>query len=185
VAHVVAAAPVGPRADPAAVHEDLVAEENLIALCPNTHTAVDSAPDVYSAVILRGWKRDHARRVDEMFGVARFETREQARMFVEPLLAQNREPWRLYGPESESASHPLSEAHEVWLRRVAETVLPNNSRIWRALEANAGLLRADEATLPALFALHAEAFAARHLTGEFDPAAPRFPAGMDRVFADA
>jgi hypothetical protein len=184
VAHIVAAGKRGPRADPEATDEDLTSESNLIILCPNTHTAVDAAPDVYTTTLLTAWKETHTARVNELFGVASYSTRNDARLAVEPMLAENRSIWQRYGPESDAAGHPNSEAYEIWVRLVAEKILPNNSRIRRTIDANVLLLNTEERATALDFNMHDDAFAARHLTGEFNPEAPRFPNDLNHIFQD-
>jgi hypothetical protein len=184
IAHIIAAAEEGPRANPSATEDELTSEENLIVLCPTTHSMVDAAPDIYTNELLKNWKDAHIARVDELFGVVSYSTRSDARRALEPLLAENRAIWERYGPESSSASHPVSEAYPVWIRLATEKILPNNSKIARLLDANRHLFTEAERGLDLEFAMHADAFAARHLTEEFNPQAPRFPKSLDAVFRE-
>lgn len=181
VAHIVAASAEGPRGDAQADDDDLVAYTNLMLLCPTCHTIVDGAPDEYTADILRGWKIEHESRVTGILGVARYESRDQARQHLVRLLEENRVVWERYGPESPEAWRP--ETAVTWSTEVKDVILPNSTRIERLLEVNAHLLRPDEERTAAEFSAHSRALAQRHLAGVVNPAASRFPAALNTVFS--
>lgn len=184
IAHIIAASEDGPRADPDASSQSLARAENLIVLCPNTHTVVDAAPEVYTVDRLQGWKSDHAARLDEAFGVCRFDSRTRARSALEVPLDDNFEIWQHYGPESPSAARPDSEAYDIWVARVMDTIIPNNRTIRRLLDSNRHLLTPAERAVAAAFRRHERAFAARHMLGEFDPTGARFPGEMNSILLD-
>lgn len=63
IAHIIAASPDGPRADPSFPRDQLAEEKNLIVLCGYHHKLVDTQPLKYTADMLRRWKHDHSTRV--------------------------------------------------------------------------------------------------------------------------
>lgn len=184
IAHILPAGETGPRAEDQIDEAVLVSEPNLIVLCPNTHTVVDGAPDAFPAETLRDWKAAHTVRLDEAFGVRRYADRRSARTALESALEENHDIWAHYGPQSQAAGRPDSEAHQVWLARVLDTVIPNNRTVRRILEANVGLLNAEECVTLRAFRRHETSFARRHLDGEFDPTGAVFPPGMNTVLLD-
>lgn len=184
IAHILPASEGGPRADLSTCEDALVAEANLIVLCPNTHTVVDKAPEVFTAETLRGWKLRHQSRLDAVFGVREYPDRASARRALESTLEENHQIWLNYGPESAAAARPDSEAFGVWKSRVLDTVIPNNRFIRRLLETNRALLTATEQATLSAFRRHEASFAARHLAGEFDPTRAVFPAAMDLILKE-
>ena len=182
VAHIVAARVDGPRGNSESTEPALVAFANLILLCPVCHTIVDRAPDEHPIETLQTWKANHEARLLDLFGVARYETRHQARTQLVRLLEDNRVVWTRYGPESVDAWKP--EVAAMWLREVKDSILPNNARIRKLLEVNSHLLRPDEQKIAGELSAHARALELRHLAGVVNPAAPRFPPELDTVFSD-
>ena len=57
--HIHALSATGPRSAPTLPIDQLNSESNLILLCPTHHALVDAQPDVYTADVLRDWKRHH------------------------------------------------------------------------------------------------------------------------------
>lgn len=182
VAHIVAASDDGPRGDSTVPTTDLVAFDNLILLCPTCHVVVDGAAERYPTELLRSWKAAHEARLRALLGVEVCATRGAARLKLQRLLAQNRSVWELYGPESEGARSPESAA--TWLREVREVILPNNTRISALAEVNARLLLDAEHDVVAKFDAHRRGLEARHLGVDVGVSAPRFPAGVENLFAD-
>lgn len=183
VAHIVAASDDGPRGDDTVPTEDLVGFDNLILLCPNCHTIVDRAPKEHPVELLRRWKTDHENRLREILGVPVAATRAEARTELVRLLAQNHAVFEQYGPGSAASAHP--ESADTWLREVRAVILPNNARISVLLEVNAALLRPEEHKVVAAFETHRRGLEARHLGIDMGVAAPRFPTGLETVYADA
>jgi len=183
VAHIVAASDAGPRGDQTVETSELVAFDNLILLCPTCHTIIDRAPDDHPVALLRQWKSDHETRLREVLSVPSFQDRFGARTELLRLLAQNYSVFNQYGPGSPASAKP--ETAQTWLREVREVILPNNARIAVLLEVNAGLLRPNEHRTAAEFETHRRALEARHLGVDVGVAAPRFPADLGELFADA
>jgi len=59
LAHIVADSRDGPRGKTPLSDEERNQHDNLIVLCPNHHTIVDSQPNTFSIEVLRQMKRDH------------------------------------------------------------------------------------------------------------------------------
>ena len=57
--HIHALSSAGPRSAPTIPVDELNSEANLILLCPTHHALVDAQPEVYTATVLRNWKRQH------------------------------------------------------------------------------------------------------------------------------
>jgi hypothetical protein len=76
----------------------------------------------------------------------------------------------------------MSEAVNTWLAGVRRVIIPNNWQIYRLIERNRDYLTEGELDVVERFRLHAELFANRHLAGEHEPNAPRFPREMNEIF---
>ena len=177
IAHVFAAKDMGPRANRELSEAERGAFENLILLCSNCHTIVDKASDQYTDTVIFGWKRDHATKLQAIFGVVRYETRAQARKAIEPPLHENNFIFRNLGPHNDQRLNPESEAAEVWRRKVVTRILPNNRRVLAYLDANVHLLTFDEFAVLEAFRQHVDDLEARHLEG-YDEGGRTFPEGM-------
>lgn len=182
LAHIIARVEGGPRGEDSTPLDERDEYGNIILLCPTCHTLVDKMNTTYDAELLREWKRQHEQRIRDAVDVPRLESREELVARVQQLMRENRAWWETYGPESPAAGDPLSEAPERWLHEVRRVLIPNNWQIARLAERNSDYLTPKELDVLARFKLHAEAFAAKHLTGEPDPYAPRFPREMDQIF---
>ena len=180
VAHIIAASPVGPRATGVG-SSDGGSYENLILLCPTCHTIIDKAPESYPVSVLRGWKREHARRLAEAFGAVEYSDRATVRRALEPALRENRAIFDHYGPDNDYRMDPESEDAAVWRRKVRSTVLPNNRRMLMVLDANERHLSADEKKVVEAYRLHVDDLEARHLGAEGAVRGRRFPEGMNDV----
>jgi hypothetical protein len=180
MAHVFAANDGGPRADANLSAEERGAFENLIVLCANCHTMVDKAPDAFTDVMMLGWKRTHAQRLQGLFGALRFEARSDARPVIARLLTENLAIFRQYGPHIEAALNPESGAAEQWKRKMLTRILPNSRRMLAILDANCHLLREDEKVTLEQFRQHIDDLEAFHIEGVPEDAS-QFPAGMPSI----
>lgn len=180
MAHVFAASDDGPRADPAMSEAERGGFDNLILLCANCHTMVDKAPDAFPDAMMLGWKRDHAKRLQAVFGVAVFDNRPAARAVVVPLLDENHAIFERYGPHIEAARDPESGASEIWRRKMLTRILPNSNRVLAQLDANKALLTGDEPRVVEDFRQHIDDLEAVHIIGEHADAT-RFPAAMRTI----
>jgi hypothetical protein len=183
MAHVFAANDGGPRARPDLSKEERGAFENLVMLCANCHTMVDKAPAQFPDYLIFNWKRDHAVKLQGIFGAVKFSERSDAREVVEPLLSQNYAIFDQYGPHIEAASDPESGAAEQWKRKMLTRILPNNRRILAILDANRQLLGSREKVTLEKFRQHIDDLEAFHIEG-INEDASRFPAELAKVLED-
>lgn len=183
MAHVFAANDDGPRAKAQMSKAERGAFENLILLCAVCHTMIDKAPDAYTDDMILGWKRDHAQKLQGLFGVTEFPNRGAARAVITPLLNENRAIFERYGPHIEAARDPESGAAETWRRKMLTRILPNSNRIIAQLDANRALLTKDEPGVVEAFRQHIDDLEAVHIEGRREDAS-RFPADMQNILED-
>lgn len=183
MAHVFAANDGGPRANPALTEEERGAFENLIMLCANCHTMVDKAPHAFPDQMILGWKREHANKLNGLFGAVTYDNRAVARRAVEPLLAENYAIFERYGPHIEAARNPESGAAEQWKRKMVTRILPNSRRTLAVLDANRHLLNGDEKVTLEQFRQHIDDLEAFHIEGSKEDAS-RFPGGLPKILED-
>ncbi|BET10743.1 hypothetical protein [Pandoraea sputorum] len=181
MAHIFAANDHGPRPKPELSKEERGAFENLIVLCANCHTKVDKAPDAFPDALILGWKREHAKKLQGLFGAVQFDERASARQVVEPLLTENFAIFQQYGPHIEAAQNPESGAAERWKRKMLTRILPNNRRILAVFDANRNLLREDEKLTVEQFRQHIDDLEAFHIEGNMQDAS-RFPEDLSKIY---
>ncbi|GGM16228.1 hypothetical protein [Nakamurella endophytica] len=184
LAHVVAASPGGPRADPAADEQLLAAFDNLIVLCPTCHYVVDHAEEEYPVEVLSRWKRTRRERVRSALHVRKCNSRAELRDELTRLLQFNNAIFRAYGPHSATSDDPLTDAAEVWRREAVEKMVPTNRHIVELLELNRDLLTPAEQEVAADYRVHSDAFEARHVFGVLSASAPRFPDAMNHLLEE-
>lgn len=180
MAHVFAAKDGGPRSNPELNKEERGAFENLVVLCANCHTVVDKAPDAFPDSMMLGWKREHANKLQGLFGAVRFDDRTAARQVVARLLAQNLAIFQQYGPHIEAARNPESGAAEQWKRKMLTRILPNNRRVLAVLDANRHLLRDGENLTVERFRQHIDDLEAFHIEAKRQDAS-RFPDDLSKI----
>jgi hypothetical protein len=180
MAHVFAANNDGPRAKPELSKAERGAFENLVVLCANCHTMVDKSPGAFPDSVMLGWKREHANKLQGLFGVVRFDDRTAARQVVEPLLLQNLAIFQQYGPHIEAARNPESGAAEQWKRKMLTRILPNNRRVLAILDANRHLLGDGEKLTLERFRQHIDDLEAFHIEGNRQDAS-RFPDDLSKI----
>lgn len=178
MAHVIAKKPDGPRGQPEGGPD---AYENLLLLCPTCHRTIDKAPaGEYPPALLHRWKSQHESAIRSSGKNQVFESLEALKTHVAKLLAENKALWRNFGPHSPTATaDPGSNLHEVWTLRKLDTIVPNNTKIINAIEANANLLSPDQTNAFMDFKLHATAFE-RHQYRRLDTY-PRFPVHFEEL----
>jgi hypothetical protein len=183
MAHVYAASDLGPRANPALSKEERGAYENLVLLCANCHTKVDKAPGVFPDDLMHKWKRDHANKLQKLFGSVGYDDRAAARKAVQPLLSENHTIFKQYGPHIDAAHNPESGAAEQWKRKMLSRILPNSRRILAILDANLYLLRDNEGATLEKFRQHIDDLEAFHIEGIREDAS-RFPNDLSKILED-
>lgn len=180
MAHVFAATDGGPRANPNLSKEERGAFENLIMLCANCHTMVDKAPEAFPYEMMLYWKREHANKLQGLFGAVKFGDRASARQAVEPLLTQNHAIFEQYGPHIDAANNPESGSAEQWKRKMLTCILPNSRRMLAILDANRHLLDDDEMATLEQFRQHIDDLEAFHIEGIREDAS-RFPGDFAKI----
>lgn len=183
MAHVFAANDGGPRAKPDLSQEERGAFDNLVMLCANCHTMVDKAPEAFPDSMMLGWKREHANKLQTLFGAVKLNDRASTRHLVEPLFAENRAIFEQYGPHIDAAQNPESGAAEQWKRKMLTRILPNNKRILAILDINRHLLNADEKVTLEQYRQHINDLEAFHIEGNKEDAS-RFPGKLTEILED-
>ena len=184
MAHIFAASNDGPRANPTLSRAERGRFENLILLCANCHTTIDKAPEQFPDDLIVRWKRDHQRRLDQVFGAVGFSSRDEVRSAIDPFLRENRAVFEEYGPDLTYRENPESEMASAWQRKMREVILPNNRRILALLDVNRRHLSVHEARTLELFRQHVQDLEARHLTDLVLGAQRRFPEEMNQIMTD-
>jgi hypothetical protein len=180
MAHICAANDDGPRAD-----ADLNAEargtfDNLILLCANCHTMVDKAPTAFPDNTIQAWKREHANKLQRLFGATQFDSRAAARQAIGAVLSENYNIFKQYGPHIDAAQNPESGAAEQWKRKMLTRILPNSRRMLAILDVNRRLLRDDEKSTLEQFRQHVDDMEAFHIEGLRQDAS-RFPSAFAKI----
>lgn len=183
MAHVFAAKDGGPRASPQLSEQERGAFENLVVLCANCHTMVDKAPEAFPDSMMLSWKREHANKLQGIFGAEKFGDRARARQAVEPILVENHSIFEQYGPHIEAAYNPESGAAEQWKRKMLTCILPNNRRILAILDVNRHLLAGSEKVTLERFRQHIDDLEAFHVEGIKEDAS-RFPSELAKILED-
>lgn len=183
LAHIIPASPKGPRGVPLS---DVSAEarahhSNLILLCANCHTTIDKVPDPYPADMLHNWKRQRVEEIQVAIATPEFQTRAEARAQIQGALDDNALLHARYGPVGD----PYQQGDPIlWLRHARSTIVPNNRRVLRILDANRHLLTLEEQQTLAIYRLHVEQFENRHVLDDFTTGTERFPEAIQNVFLD-
>lgn len=180
MAHVFAANDGGPRANAELSMEERGAFENLVVLCANCHTTVDKAPDAFPDSTILGWKRDHANKLQGLFGAVKFDKRSDAYQIVESILAENYAIFKQYGPHIEAARNPESGSAEIWKRKMLARILPNSRRLLVILDTNRHLLHGGEKVTLEQFRQHIDDLEAFHIAGVREDAS-QFPSEFAEI----
>lgn len=183
LAHVFAASDEGPRANAGMTAAERGSFDNLIVLCANCHTRVDKAPDAYPDSLMLRWKREHATKLEGLFGAVEFADRPAARRVVEEILDENYAIFQQYGPLIEAAANPESGAAEQWKRKMLTRILPNSNRLIALVKANRHLLLPNEKVTVQQFIQHIDDLTAFHIEGSREDAS-RFPGEFADILKD-
>ncbi|RMX07959.1 HNH endonuclease [Corticibacter populi] len=178
MAHVIASSPNGPRGVGTGGSDEY---ENLVLLCPTCHRTVDKAPaGTYPVSMLHQWKQDHESSIRSNGTALKFQSVAELKIYVARLLYENKVLWSSFGPQSLVAqADPGSNMYEVWVLRKLDTIVPNNTKIINAVEANITLLNSTETASFFHFKIHAQAFE-RHQYTRLDTY-PMFPAEFEKA----
>lgn len=181
MAHIFAAVDGGPRTKPSLGKTERANYDNLILLCPNCHTEIDKAPNLFPDEMIARWKAEHFDTIRNVLGVARFASREEARKYIEPLLERNHAIFRAVGPDNEYRENPEAEEARVWKRKMVSEIIPNNQAILLAIDANYQLVDKVERATVEQFRQHVTDLIGRHL-GDAEHVATRFPISLTSLF---
>ena len=175
MAHVIPRSKNWTRGDGESAGEDIY--ENLILLCPTCHTKVDKAPEhVYPRELLRKWKAEHEAKVQVSLSVPQYENLKQLAEAIGRMLTENHRVWKQVGPESDLAKrNPFSAGERIWSFQKLSTVIPNNERIARLLDAHKNLIPLADWNACADFIQHASAFQLNAYDRVDSDAVPFFP----------
>lgn len=184
MAHIFAASDDGPRAYPGLQTDERGLADNLVVLCPTCHTMIDKNPESYTAEKIKRWKTQHQRDLEKLFGVEIYSDRPSLRAAIESLLEENKRAFLESGPELNPTYDPESEIADLWRKRLAQTIIPNNKRILLIVEANAHLLIKNEKQTLQDFRLHSADLEVKHFGNQVQGRAKRFPIAMANMAKD-
>ena len=128
--------------------------ENLLLLCSNCHTEVDSSRTEVTTYQLREWKANRNGEIERRFA-KRYISFEELKEAVTPILARNGQIFDSYGPENDAEVNP--ERHRLWLRFEGE-LIANNRRLEIILTKNKHLLHRENQGVVDIFTAHAREF---------------------------
>lgn len=183
MAHVISAADDGPRANKNLTPEERAEYGNLILLCPTCHTIIDKAEKKYPDALVGNWKSTHKSKIQLIFGIEKFEFRNEVRKVVVPLFRENHKIFEKYGPMTEERFNPESSMPTKWRAKIRTRIIPNNRKILAACDVNSHLLNAEEKDVVEDFRQHVLDFEAKHVDGQ-ETIGVQFPKKMDTVFLD-
>lgn len=89
-------------------------------------------------------------------------TRKSVKEAILPYFIENKKIFDTYGPMTEERFNPESEMPEIWLRKIQEFILPNNSKIVKLINDNQHLLLEWELEVFAEYKQHVDDFSAKH-----------------------
>jgi len=141
---------------------------------------VDKAPKAYPDDMMLRWKREHASKLQQLFGAVAFTDRASARAVIEPILIENHTIFKKYGPHIEDAANPESGAAERWKRKMLTRIIPNSRRVLSILDTNRSLLNVEERFVLEEFRQHIDDLESFHIEGQMEDAS-RFPADMAKI----
>lgn len=112
----------------------------------------------------------------------KFNSRVDARKEIEKILNENEAIFNLYGPFSDFAKNPYSDAHIIWDQKSIETIIPNNRKIVKLLESCYHLLTDDEKLVFETFKVHKDGFEFNKLSGDKNSSVILFPKELKNIF---
>lgn len=182
MAHIISAGDEGPRSKKR-TNEQKNEFSNLILLCPNCHTKIDKAEDEFPEELLKKWKREHSQKINSLFNIKSFDSRDETRKAILPFLNENKTIFNIYGPMTDERFNPESEMPKIWLSKIHTIILPNNRKILKILDENYNLLNDNEMTTAEQFRQHVLDFESRHLNKE-EINGVQFPSKMNNILTD-
>jgi hypothetical protein len=174
LAHVIARSRKGPRGASSEPQSARDSFDRIIVLCPTCHTLVDKNPKMFPADLLLRWKKQHRSLLKAAFAPS-FDNKKELRDKLEELLARNKALFDAYGPFSEHAEKPITDAARMWHQAALSDLIPNNRLIVQLLNGHRKHLSRRDSAIAEQFRIHTEAFEYNHLSGDKFPEAPLFP----------
>jgi HNH endonuclease len=155
---------------------------NIILLCPNCHTMIDKNPSVFETSILKTWKLEHNKKIEDIFKVPCFSERNLLRKFINNIMEENKVIFDKYWPMSEIEwQDVISEKEKIWQKKSLEKIIPNNKLIYLALKKNSDLLDNSEKKVLHEFSIHINWFEYNHTSWDKNGSYPRFPKEMNTL----
>ncbi len=182
LAHIIGQKKEGPRGENELSLSERNEFDNIILLCPTCHTIIDKNPLLYPINTLKKWKRGHQESIENLFITPKFDTREKARKYVQPLLMENKAVFDRFGPYSENAFNDPMATELEWERQSLQKLIPNNRKIESVISQCLDLLSEEEMKLFIQFKLHREGFEYNKLSGDVNTIVPTFPVGIENIF---
>lgn len=165
-----------------AMRDDL---KNLILLCPNHHRLIDLKENesIYTVAKLRKMKAEHEKQVLQHSGQKSIKTKADAARELVPMLEENRQCWKQYGPGSELArKNPHNEAaHAVWVTERLSVIVPNNRKMKAVLDEYRTLFSVSEQACITTFLMHVRSYEKWVQEGGDYATVKRFPIEFDKL----
>ncbi len=181
MAHIIGVSDDGPRSLESFTDVEKGKFENLILLCPNCHTTIDKAESEFSDDLLRTWKSNHSLKIQNLFGIKKYENRSEIRKIVNRLMLENKVIFDKFGPLTDERFNPESEFPIKWKEGIHKTILPNNRQLLQLIEVNYGLLNEREELVFADFKQHVSDFEDKHINNN-EISGATFPIEMNNIF---
>lgn len=182
LAHIIGQKENGPRGDDELPLTERDEFENIILLCQTCHTTIDKNPHLFPQATIRKWKQEHQESIENLFVTPRFDTRENARKFIYPLMVENKAIFDSYGPYSKNAANDPMATELEWERLSIQKIIPNNRKIESAIIQSEDLLTPEEMGWFVQFKLHREGFEYNKLSGDVNATVPTFPVEFENIF---
>jgi len=182
MAHIISAGDTGPRSKNV-TKEEKGKFENLILLCPTCHTKIDKAEKEFSEDFIKKWKSEHSQKINVLFNIVPFQSRNDIRKAIQPLLNENKTIFNIYGPLTDERYNPESEMPKTWVSKIHSILLPNNRKILSILDVNYQQLTENEMEIVELFRQHVLDFESRHLNNE-ELNGVQFPVKINNLLKD-
>lgn len=136
--------------------------QNLILLCPTHHTNIDRPENEakYPIALLHDWKALHESRVLERLSLAVEDQLCGIVRQISILLADNRQIWSQYGPQSKVARRePFNEAiYGRWVTLRLSKIVPNNRVIRGILQPSRNAFTWTDQSTISSFLAHVESY---------------------------
>lgn len=181
-AHIIGQKEKGPRGKDELPLNQRDEFDNIILLCPTCHTLVDKNPKLYPKDTIIQWKYEHEESIKNLFIAPKYKTREEARRYLQPILAENKYLFEQYGPYSENAIIDQFATELEWNRICLQKIIPNNRKIESLVSHNLDLLTKEEMGSFMQFKIHREGFENNHLSGDVNARIPMFPNEFENIY---